>query len=175
MKVYLEFKNRYRQALSAGDTEQAVKPLYLGYKWDPFSEERKAVTEYRPLPCSSSDGIGDILGGFFKGQKRSRALKYSRSVLKLALKKTAPEDILLLEVTESAARRSFDLNVYNAYLKISDLDRLFKSLCRTYSVPAEEFQGLYRRIKGQTLCHIAGGADREGREFLTFYYGTEGF
>ncbi len=175
LKVYLEFKNRYRQALSAGDMGSAGKPLYLGYKWDPFNEEKKALTEYRPRPCSSAEEIAGALGDIFKGQKRSGVLKYSRAVLKLALKKTVSGDILLLEVTESQWRRSFDLNVYNAYLKISNLDRFFKSLCRTYSLPAEEFQDLYGRIKGQTLGHMAGGFDRDGREFLTFYYGAEGF
>jgi hypothetical protein len=42
-----------------------------------------------------------------------------------------------------------------------------------YAIPSEEFHPLYEGVKNKTFGHIAGGIDREGRDFLTVYYGVE--
>jgi hypothetical protein len=44
---------------------------------------------------------------------------------------------------------------------------------RHYSIPPEQFSALYEGVRDKTFGHIAGGIDREGRDFVTVYYGVE--
>ena len=43
-----------------------------------------------------------------------------------------------------------------------------------YSIPSEEFHNLYEAVKTQIFGHLTGGIDREGRDFLTVYFGEKG-
>ncbi len=45
------------------------------------------------------------------------------------------------------------------------------SICRHYSIPEEQFHKLYEPAKSHILEHLAGGIDRQGRDFFTIYYG----
>jgi len=50
---------------------------------------------------------------------------------------------------------------------------LLSKAARHYALPSERFQALYERIKTQTFGHLAGGVDRESRDFMTVYYGAK--
>jgi hypothetical protein len=48
-------------------------------------------------------------------------------------------------------------------------------MCQHYCTPPEQFAPLYARVKARTFGHLSGGIDREGRDFLTVYYGVKGY
>ena len=61
-----------------------------------------------------------------------------------------------------------------AKIRLEELSPLVSEMCRHYAIPSQEFHGVYDGIENEFLGHIAGGIDREGRDFLTIYYGVEG-
>jgi hypothetical protein len=48
-------------------------------------------------------------------------------------------------------------------------------VCRHFSIPSEEIHTLYDPVKTEIFEHLAGGIDRDGKDFLTVYYGVEGY
>jgi hypothetical protein len=85
-----------------------------------------------------------------------------------------PGRILFLEVREDDnPRHSFDLNLYKAGLRVRDLDAWISRIGAHYDLPADPFRQVYDAARPLALGHIAGGLDREGRDFLTVYYGME--
>jgi hypothetical protein len=50
---------------------------------------------------------------------------------------------------------------------------LLLQMCRHLSISPERFSALYDPIKSKRFGHVSGGVDRNGKEFLTVYYGVE--
>ena len=48
-------------------------------------------------------------------------------------------------------------------------------MCLHYSIPSEAFHTLYNPVKTEIFGHLAGGIDRDGKDFLAVYYGVEGY
>jgi hypothetical protein len=91
-----------------------------------------------------------------------------------AFARTRPGQILYLDVSEDDnPRRSFDLNMYRAGLRLEILDRWMPQLGAHYAAPPDRLRRIYDFARPRALGHIAGGVDREGRDFLTIYYGME--
>jgi len=61
--------------------------------------------------------------------------------------------------------------VYGANLELQEVYPFLLDMCRHYSIPEEQFHNLYEPTKTQILGHLAGGIDREGRDFFTIYFG----
>ena len=80
-----------------------------------------------------------------------------------------------LEVEEAEnARRSFDLNVYNAKLQVKDIHPLMQQMRENFAIRPGQFQALYDQIKALALGHLAGGVHRNGKDFFNLYYGAVG-
>jgi hypothetical protein len=47
-------------------------------------------------------------------------------------------------------------------------------ICWHYAIPYREFNKIYEPLKSQKFGHLTGGKDREGRDFLTVYFGRKG-
>jgi hypothetical protein len=95
-------------------------------------------------------------------------------MVELAARRIAPEKMLYLEVSEEGnPRRSFDVNLYKAGLRLRELEGCLAPVFAHYRPP----QAPLRLLLGQldkAFGHVAGGLDREGRDFLTLYYGMHG-
>jgi hypothetical protein len=72
---------------------------------------------------------------------------------------------------DHTCRNSFDINIYGAGLKIREITGDLLDLFRFYSVPEEEYYAMIESIQDQIVGHIAGGVGREGKGFVTLYYG----
>jgi hypothetical protein len=74
---------------------------------------------------------------------------------------------------EGNPRRSFDVNMLQAKVLLSELYPLWAAMCEHYAVDLETFDALFTPIRNELFAHIQGGVDREGRDFITIYYGSE--
>ncbi len=172
-KVYLEFKGMCEGELKAETATHKRLLLFLGLKWDPLRPEKKAITEYIWHPASSETEIEEIMSGIFAGAVPETPMDTAAGVLSMAAARMPVKDMYLLEVSEPGnPRKSFDLNVYPAGIPLQELDRFFSSACRHYEIDPAEFQAFLSPVKDTILDHITGGIDRNGGDFLTFYYGA---
>jgi len=108
----------------------------------------------------------------FYGDKAGGPFEIVKGILDLASSKVNKERFLYLDVKEeNNPRSSFDINVYGANLQLQEVYPFLLDMCRHYSIPEKQFLNLYEPAKTNILGHLAGGIDREGRDFFTIYYG----
>jgi hypothetical protein len=114
------------------------------------------------------------LAALYESSIEMESLEIVKGFLEAALSRTGHDQILYLEVSEdNNPRRSFDINMYRARLRLEDLHPLLLQMCRHFSITPEGFHALYDPVKSKRFGHLSGGLDREGKEFLTVYYGVE--
>lgn len=174
-KVYLEFWHGIREEIKS--SHDASKPflMHLGFKWNAFDNARATLTRYTWYPWIPVTGILSRVIEILDPQRQETPLRIIEEMVSLASGRIPDRDILYLEVTEEGnPRRSFDINIYRANLQVGELYPLLTKLCRYYSLSSRAFHTLYDQIKTKRFGHLAGGVDREGKDFFTLYYGAEG-
>jgi hypothetical protein len=83
-------------------------------------------------------------------------------------------EVLLMEVEEPGnPRRSCDLNVYDAAMRIGQIVDLIEGVMTGLSVPQAERRDVFDRAADKALGHVSAGVGRDGREFVTIYFGVE--
>jgi hypothetical protein len=86
------------------------------------------------------------------------------------------DELMFLRVTEPGnARSSFDLKLYDAQWTLGSVARDLQSLSGRWGVPAAALEQQLAQNADRALGHIAGGTGRKGEEFVTCYFGVEGF
>lgn len=172
-KGYLEFRDRIEEEIKRGVIASSSFLLFVGFKWDTASPKKQATTRYVWYPALP---IRDILARLRETvglHSRVNLLEIVESIVGEASEKISNHDIQYLEVTEEGnPRKSFDINIYKAKLQLEDLYPILLKMMRHYAIPVEKFQHIYESIKTDRFGHLAGGVDREGRDFLTVYYGV---
>ncbi len=171
-KLYLERAVPQEEAVkSHGSCEPAL--LHLAFKWSLMRAE-SVTTKYVWRPLIKADEIARRIGEIYRdGPNESRAI--ATDFLSLAAGAAAAETLQYLEVEEAEnARRSFDLNVYNAKLQIRDAQNLLHRMRAHFNIRPGQFQALYDQIKSLSLGHLAGGVHRNGADFFNLYYGVVG-
>ncbi len=173
-KVYLEFRDRIEAEIAAGNDPSIPSPLFLGFKWDLSDQKKQAITQYLWYPSLPVPEILKRLREMVKGYRGRNILSVAEAVVSLAAERLSCEHIQYVEaVEEGNPRRSFDINVYKGALYLDEFHDWLMQLTGYYAIPELEFQLLYDRIRSKRLGHLAGGIDREGKDFLTIYYGVE--
>jgi hypothetical protein len=98
------------------------------------------------------------------------------TVLQRAAALVPVKQLQYLEVGEADNdRHSFDLNLYASGMCLGDLQGELAALRDHFQLRPGYFQALFDQIKSRRIGHIAGGIHRDGSEFITIYYGVEGF
>ena len=173
-KVYLEFYERIERETKIQPIQAGPELLHLGYKWDASDNAKRTVTRYNWYRLLSFDEILARFSHIIDSHRHGRLLELANGMVSLASAKVPSDDILYLEVTEeNNPRVSFDINVYRANLTLEELYPFLLNMCLYYSIPSEEFHMLYHRVKSKTFGHLSGGIGRDGKDFLTVYYGVE--
>jgi tryptophan halogenase len=171
-KLYLEREVPQEEALSARQRGDAVL-LHLAFKWDLLTGAA-VTTRYLWHPALSAPQIEERLRQVYP-EGASVSFAIAAAALHLAREKLRPELLQYLEVLEDEnARRSFDLNLYNAQLQVKDLQHLLHRMREHFALRPGQFQALYDQIKTKALGHIAGGVHRNGEDFFNLYYGAVG-
>ena len=172
MKAYLEFRNRYEEALKKNPKKFDSYVSHWGFKWDAADNARGALARYICFPAFTAGDILERLSDTFYRAHEETPLEIVRGIVELGSKKVGHDKFLYLEVNEeNNPRSSFDINMYGANLRLEELDPYFLQMCRHYSIPDEQFHSLYEPVRTRTFGHLAGGRDRKGRDFLTVYFG----
>jgi tryptophan halogenase len=148
--------------------------LHLALKWDPI-KGTAVTTRYFWRPAFSAAEMEDRLAHVYRDGPHA-SLELAKAVLDLTKGRVATEQLQYLEVEEAEnARRSFDLNLYNARLRVSDMQHLLLHRMREhFNVRPGRLQALYDQIKDKALGHLAGGVHRDGEDFFNIYYGVVG-
>ena len=173
-KVYLEFYDKFEGEIK--DRPDTYDPflLHLGFKWDTSDSTKHALTKYTWHPGLSLKEIKEKVADVYHGPEYGTSLEIVRRILDLTSDRMNHNAILYLEVMEdNNPRRSFDINLYKAGLKLKDLNSPLVKMCKHYRIPAEKYDILCNRISEEAFGHMSGGIDREGKDFLTIYYGVE--
>lgn len=169
LKAYLELAATLEAAEEAKPGDGPL-PLHIAYKWDPESPGRRVISRYMLHPALTREDIGERIAAVY--DPASESLELSRQVLAMAADRMPEEDIQYLEVEEEGnPRRSFDVNLYDAELRIRDLQAVLSRMRSRFEIPAGRFQALYDQIKSRRFGHLAGGVHRNGGEFFNVYHG----
>jgi hypothetical protein len=174
-KVYLEFYEKIGREIKNRPDQPGPFLLHLGYKWDVSDYSRYALTRYTWYPALSVEEIMERLSTALEPHRYGRPFDIASGILRLAGQRISSQDILYLEVTEEDnPRRSFDINMYKAGIELEELYPLLSKMRQYYSIPSEAFQEVYESAKAETFGHLSGGIDRNGKDFLTVYFGVRG-
>lgn len=163
-KFYLEFPRPV-------PTGEGPAPLiHLAFKWDPEHPQRCAVARYLDRSPPGGRGLVETLAGLCPDP---RLLAVAEALLERVCTTLDPTQVLLLETREDGnPRRSFDLCVYDADLKIADLGDWLERVWGLCATPEPDRAALRRRAAGAWLGHFAGGIGRDGERFCTLYFGA---
>ncbi|MCG6533704.1 MAG: hypothetical protein L7F78_03235 [Syntrophales bacterium LBB04] len=173
-KTYLEFSDRLTEALQKDPKPESVV-LHEGFKWDASDNTKKMMAEYRTFLFSEAREMALRISESFYAKSETNAFRIVDDVIDLAGSRTATGELLYFEVTEeSNPRRSFDVNLYRANLRMEEVYPLLVAAARHYSVELDRFDALYEDVRTQIFGHLSGGTDRQGRDFLTVYFSEKG-
>jgi hypothetical protein len=171
-KVYMEYWTTWEEEIDLKQRSEAFVGGY-GYKWDPANGRRSALTRYTCHPRLSAEAMLERVAKVCE-QGRDKPVQVMRSLFDAASRRIPAERMLYLEADEEGnPRRSFDVNLLQSKVLLSELDAVWRGMCEHYGVPLERFHAFFTPIRNEPLAHIQGGVDRTGRDFITIYYGLE--
>jgi hypothetical protein len=175
-KAYLEFYDKIEKEIKGQPGKSASFLLHLGFKWDATDNSKRVLTRYTWYPSLTVEQILKRTAKILDPQIYEFPFEITNGILEIASRKIPHQDMLYLEVTEEGnPRRSFDINVYRANLSLADLSPLLSKMCQHYSIPIEAFRNFYDRVENKAFGHLSGGISRSNVDFLTVYYGVEGY
>ncbi len=170
-RVYLEYWDKICAEINAAPQATHPRLMFLGYKWNPESPERQAISSYFYYPRLSTTEIISRISALYEQTKKKQTLKYVADVVHQAAIKCPDRSFIYLEVNEEDNRRlSFDLNVYQSALRWIEIDSTLRELQQYFQICPEEFLTLKQLVGSKLIGHISAGTNREGEEFLTLYY-----
>jgi hypothetical protein len=174
-KAYLEFNDNWRRALTADPKHPAPFEMFRGFKWDASDPSRQVVTRYTCYPACLLRHMADRAAQFLNRGGNSEPAAILTAILDLAAHRAGPGDFIYFEADEADTRRSsFSINLYRAGLRMAEVYPLLLDAARCYDVSREALHEVYQDVKTHFMGHLAGGIDRQGRDFLTFYYAEKG-
>lgn len=145
--------------------------LHLAWKWDAALPAHCVTTRYEWIPRL---GVAEMRERMARACGAGPLLEAAQSVLELAAARVDPARLQYLEVGEEGnARRSCDLNLYDAGLTVRDAQAPLARLREHFALRAGQYQALYDQVRARTFGHFACGLHRDGAPFATVYYGVE--
>lgn len=171
-KIYFEYAGRTRAAMEARDAEATL--VHLAFKWDRLDPARRASTRYVWKPCRTRADVEAGVRRLTPPSEASRALRCAIALLDRAAPLAQSEGVVMIEVEEPGnPRRSWDLNVYDAQLRLRDVAAMIDLAAREFHAPLPRVDAILGGDGRPALGHLSGGVGRSGREFVTVYYGVE--
>ena len=173
-KAYLEFYEKVEAQMRSQPGDFAPRLMHLGFKWSAGGDGASVLTRYTWHPFVTVESMLERAAQLFDMSAASELISITRAMLDAAAARVPHQDIFYLEATEDGnPRRSFDINMYRAKLRMEQLDAILDRLRRHYDLPAEPFRALAEDMRASIFGHISGGIDRAGKDFFTVYHGVE--
>jgi hypothetical protein len=174
-KVYLEFWDRLRARVRRDPRDVSPATLFLGFKWQVADNSRSSLATYTCHPLLSVQGIERRLRQLYQGHGGDPSLHTALEIVGIAARHVPEDSFVYVEATEEGnPRKSFDLNLYKAGLRVGDLRPVLSSLADRYAIAREEFERIEAQTAERPFGHLSGGLGRDGSDFLTVYYELEG-
>ena len=146
----------------------------LGFKWDVFQPERQVTTKYLCVPGLTQASMQARIEDTFQTKENAMLIEASKDILKQSLEKIPLNDVIYLEVADgNGPRRSFDINVYDAGLRMKHIHQPIKKIFQHFSIPDSVYGSIYNPKNEYLFGHISGGVDRDGKAFVSIYGGLE--
>jgi hypothetical protein len=173
-KAYLEFWDALWQRVQREPRNSAPALLFLGFKWGVKGASRRALARYTCHPLLSVRRILRRLDALYADRPESPSRQAAREILARAASRVSGDSFVYVEAEEEGnPRRSFDLNLYKARLRVGDLQPPLQALAERYGV-TPSLGNLMGEAGARPFGHLSGGVGRDGRDFLTVYYEIEG-
>lgn len=170
-KVYLEYWERLRTRLRQGLAPGERHLLHQGFKWYIDAPAKQLVSRYECLPGLGGADIQARIEAIYAALPQAAGLEASRRMLAAARRRRPRRQLLYVEVSETGnARRSFDLNLYPAELRVRQVAALVRQVAAALAVPGDRLERLLAMIPDQRLGHLSAGIARSGDEYLSVYY-----
>ncbi|MEO1524519.1 MAG: hypothetical protein AAFX06_03745 [Planctomycetota bacterium] len=166
-KLYLEFEEKPLEARVTRDQKAlgVGRLLHRGIKWHPYHPDAARVSDYLWQTNLDAAAIRERASVSVENEVIAAALN---QIIDQVLTKVTAEQLRYVVVVEGQ-RRSFDLNVYAANLRVGEV---FASCVRIMEVLgiAECADSLRLLVERAHLGHVAAGTDAFGQSFVTIYY-----
>ena len=172
LKAYLEFRNRYKEAIRKypGSSDPFIS--HLGFKWDSEDKTKSALANYLCYPGFTLQQMLDRLSKTFYPEQGDETFRIVERLLERASEKASPGSLIYLEVTEqNNPRSSFDINLYGARCRLEEIYAQLLEIWSHFSISEEELHRFYEPLRTRTFGHLSGGRDRKGNNFITVYIG----
>jgi hypothetical protein len=170
-KVYLEHWDPLREKLAAGVLPREPYLLHKGFKWPIHAPDQSLVTWYHCLPGLDVDGIRRQIKAIFRDLPAAKTCDGIQDIITAAQRRRAQDRYLFVEINEPGnPRKSFDLNLYPARLRVGHLALFIENVAKALEVPKDRLDRLMAIIRNKFFGHISGGISRTGEEYFTVYY-----
>ena len=151
------------------------QPLYRAFKWQIECPENKSIDDYFLKNVESRKDILICIENLFNCEDAS-ALRVTKDLFNLEGGQIGTDKLLYLEVEDQdRSRKSFDIRLYDANLSMRKLMPILLRVADRFSLESEPIEQLLSREKDKTFGHLSSGYDKNGEEFMTFYYGAQQF
>jgi hypothetical protein len=171
-KIYCEYAASVRRAMAGRGPDPVL--VHLAYKWTPQRADSAAVTRYTWVPCRSRGELETKLMNLVPADEAPRANRCALALMSRIAAFADSGELLLMEVEEPGnPRRSCDLNVYDAALRMGEIADLLDTVTTDFAVPPARTRAVFDQAADRTLGHLSAGVGRDGQEFVTFYFGVE--
>ncbi len=172
-KIYLEFISKLREAARANRREPQL--LYLALKWRPGEEHRAAFNRYILVPDHQVPSrMIDTLRKGYEGRAGAPSLQVGIETIRLAASRAGQLGIMFIEVEEEGTSRfSYDITIYTARLAGRELGSILRPMLEAYGIAQTAAQKFLQTIGPSQIGHVSVGVGRDGRDFVTVYYGLE--
>lgn len=173
-KVYLEREEQFARAMAS--RPPAIEPFVLhhAFKWNTADRNEQVMARYVCHPRLGRTAMLQRVAAVYAGQAERTPWHLLCELVAAASRRVPDEDILYLDVTEDGTgRKSFDVNLYRAGFLVASVEPFLARLGTHFRLRADIVLDAFAGILGLRLGHVAGGVDRQGRDFFTIYFGVE--
>jgi len=170
LKVYLEYWDLIKAAARRDPQDRRPRLMFLGFKWNPGDPAAGGITRYDCFPRLGVEEILERVAALVPPRTAMPMLAIE-SLVRRAAQGGAGAAFKYLEASEEGnERRSFDLNLYSADLRLRDIQSLLASLAGHYRIDPADLARRRASSDSGILGHISGGVGRLGEAFFSVYY-----
>ena len=174
-KLYLEHASRFRAAMESDGQRGTQQLVHLAFKWRSGKAAKWVKTYYNCQHDLNDVGVIDGMQVVYADRASSIVAQTAVEILQKTLLQTDIDELMFMQVHEEGnPRRSFDLNLYSAEMKVSDIAELLHKIANYFSIATDNWVRFIKDSSTEDLGHISGGIGRDGKEFLTVYFGVKG-
>lgn len=170
-KVYLEFWDHVRRLRQLRDGDASPLLSHRGFKWRHNDPTRHVVTDYHWIADIACGEILARIDDVYGRLPEAAGADTVRDIISRADLRTPGGRYIYVEVSEAGnARRSFDLNLYAAGMRVDDIRSPIQGAAMRLGATSGSFDRLMALVSDKLFGHVSGGVGRDGREYLTIYY-----